>query len=277
MNTTLKIICLSLLAFQLSAQSMADMNKMLEVYDEKTDGLEIGIFADNQSFSPITMVLEFSERKGIKLEVDLPLTVVVPARSEKVLLMKVFLLPNKSASFQYGYNFILGDSQNANHNDDHLYELPFEKGKEYLVGQGYRGKMSHQGINAIDFNMDVGTKICAARGGIVIFTKENSKKGCRHSSCKDDANFVLILHDDGSIGHYAHLKYKGACVKPGDKVKAGKVIGYSGNTGWSSGPHLHFEVWLPSGKGFRSLPTKFKTSESAEGIWLEEGQVYRRS
>ncbi|EKS00485.1 peptidase, M23 domain protein, partial [Leptospira mayottensis 200901122] len=51
-----------------------------------------------------------------------------------------------------------------------------------------------------------------------------------------------ILHKDGSIAEYAHLKHKGISVQIGQIVQTGERIGFSGNTGFSSAPHLHFHV-----------------------------------
>jgi len=87
--------------------------------------------------------------------------------------------------------------------------------------------------------------------------KEGSNKGCPDPSCKSLANYVLVLHDDGSIASYVHLKHKGALVSVGDRVEAGQDIGLSGNTGWSRGAHLHFSVYVPTFKGDQTLATKF--------------------
>ena len=101
----------------------------------------------------------------------------------------------------------------------------------------------------------------AARDGIVIAIKEDSNKGCKSRKCQSLANYLLIYHDDGTFGSYVHLKKNGAKVKEGDKVKAGDIVGLSGNTGWSSGPHLHFEVYIPEMNKRHSVKTKFKVGE----------------
>jgi murein DD-endopeptidase MepM/ murein hydrolase activator NlpD len=56
------------------------------------------------------------------------------------------------------------------------------------------------------------------------------------------ANLITIQHKDGTLGSYIHLDYKGVLVKVGDHVERGQLIGYSGLTGFTRGPHLHFVV-----------------------------------
>ncbi len=71
-------------------------------------------------------------------------------------------------------------------------------------------------------------------------------------------NELGIKHSDGTYAVYAHLKYKGAFVKVGDKVKQGQSIGLSGNTGWSSEPHLDFSIFKRNHKGRKIKSIKFK-------------------
>ena len=68
------------------------------------------------------------------------------------------------------------------------------------------------------------------------------------------ANYVRIVHDDGSMGVYAHLDYNGVIVRPGQQVEAGQQIGRSGNTGFSTGPHLHFAVQVNRDMELVSIP-----------------------
>lgn len=122
--------------------------------------------------------------------------------------------------------------------------LPFEKEYSVRVSQGHHGNLSHKGDShyAVDFPVPEGTKVVAVRGGIVVGAKGDSDKGCGNSSCADLANYVYVDHGDGTIARYLHLQYQGTRVKVGQQVCRGQLLGLSGNTGFSTGPHLHLEI-----------------------------------
>lgn len=85
------------------------------------------------------------------------------------------------------------------------------------------------------------------------------------------------MHNDGTFADYAHLKLNGSAVKEGDSVKKGQLIGYSGDTGFSSGPHLHFSVFINRIDGSRTfIPTKFRTLNN-EATILVEGNSYSKN
>jgi len=153
------------------------------------------------------------------------------------------------------------------------YIIPFKK-RPVRIGQGFNG-MSHRKwpedkedfSYSIDFLLPEGTKIIASRSGVVEALKINGKKNYSGRDLKkgEEAykkwmNELIIKHSDGTYAAYSHLKYKGSFVKIGDKVKQGQVIALSGNTGWSSAPHLDFTVFKKnSGKyKIKSIKIKFK-------------------
>lgn len=142
-----------------------------------------------------------------------------------------------------------------------VYELPFDPGARFFVLQGYGGAYSHtdESYYSIDFQMPEGTPVCASRGGIVYRVINHFTSGGTHHSFKSKANSIYILHPDDSIAAYVHLMHRGSCVIGGDAVKAGQIIGYSGNTGWSDKPHLHFHV--ADAILHEHVPTKFNTAE----------------
>jgi len=150
------------------------------------------------------------------------------------------------------------------HDDEHVYQLPYENGKSYRVIQGYGSRFSHTGLEqfAIDFRMDEGTPVHAARSGIVARAVEENSVGCWRPGCGAHANFVVVLHDDGTTGEYYHLQKDGVLVEVGERIIAGQNIALSGNTGHTTIPHLHFAVYraIEWGKT-QSIPVRFVTAD----------------
>lgn len=158
--------------------------------------------------------------------------------------------------------------------DNYIYALPFAKGKSHRIVQGYGGLFSHSHIAALDFEMPVGTPICAAREGKVYSYKDNSSEGGYVSSYKGKANYLIIQHTDGSFGCYWHLKENGVLVKKG-YVSKGQQIGLSGATGLVIRPHLHFSVKRKLTYDMNSfVQTKFKTTNGI--LLLDDWETYER-
>ncbi len=138
-----------------------------------------------------------------------------------------------------------------------VYSLPYGKHVSKLMVQGYYTSYSHKGEIANDFAMRKGSKVCAARAGVVIATKQDGKLRGLANKYMNEWNYVYILHSDGSTAIYGHLMYGGVLVLEGDSVRQGQAIGLSGNTGYSAFAHLHFQVWDAAGK---QLPVRFYTT-----------------
>jgi uncharacterized protein len=160
----------------------------------------------------------------------------------------------------------------------YTYTLPYPAGMSFKVLQGFDGSFSHQDQNryAIDFSMPEGTPICAIRDGEVVAVKDDSNKGGPSQEFMYDANFILIRHEDGTIAEYYHLKNKGVSVRVGEHVKAGDVIGYSGQTGFSTEPHVHVAVYFTDAHGVKNtVPIVFDT-QNEPSLRLEQGAKYMR-
>ena len=114
----------------------------------------------------------------------------------------------------------------------------------YTLTSTYGEGRSYETHNAVDIGAPTGTPIYAANSGTVV----NSFSGCTHSSagvggCNCGGgygNFIWILHDNGYETIYGHMI--STAVSSGQRVSNGQLIGYVGSTGWSTGPHLHFEL-----------------------------------
>jgi murein DD-endopeptidase MepM/ murein hydrolase activator NlpD len=156
--------------------------------------------------------------------------------------------------------------------NSYIYNLPFAKGSKFLLIQAYNSKMSHQNELALDFKMRKGSKICAARSGVVIAKKQDSDVGGLKDEYLSQGNHIIIKHNDGSTAMYWHLQFNGVLVNVGDTVQQGQHIGYSGNTGYTAFPHLHFQVQNVEGN---DIATRFYTKKGV--IYLRPGKWYKRN
>jgi murein DD-endopeptidase MepM/ murein hydrolase activator NlpD len=190
-----------------------------------------------------------------------------------VIPIAVFLFSISSSSQT---NYSIRDLKEGKFKSDssYVYALPFEKGKKVFLIQAYDSKMSHKNELALDFKVKKGTRVCAARDGVVSSLRKDSDKGGLKQENLSDGNYIIIQHSDGSSGMYWHLQEDGVLVNVGDTVKKGQVIGLSGNTGYSAFPHLHFEVQgYDAGGNYKQLPTRFETNKGIS--YLRPAKFYR--
>ena len=108
------------------------------------------------------------------------------------------------------------------------------------VSQRYKGA-SHNGIDLVGagYTLD---NVVAHSDGTVVGIVSNCNRNTSKTGEKIYGNYVKIKHDNGMYTFYAHLKYGSLAVKLNQRVTKGTVLGYMGNTGYSFGAHLHFEV-----------------------------------
>jgi murein DD-endopeptidase MepM/ murein hydrolase activator NlpD len=155
----------------------------------------------------------------------------------------------------------------------YVYALPFEYGRSHFLVQGYDSKLSHRGEVALDFKMRKGSWVCAMRDGVVMEVKEDSNRGGLKRRHFSDGNYILVIHNDSSYAWYFHLAKEGAIVSVGELVTKGQHIGFSGNTGYSAFPHLHVEVVVHDGGGFKQIPMRFQLRGGV--YYLRPGNFYR--
>jgi murein DD-endopeptidase MepM/ murein hydrolase activator NlpD len=158
----------------------------------------------------------------------------------------------------------------------YIYAAPFSNYKPMEVTQGFKGRFSHSKpphLHAIDIAMPIGTEITASRPGVVIGMKDDyAYAGTNSAFFYDKANYVRVYHDDGTYATYAHMLMGKVMVEIGDTVEKGQPLGLSGNSGFSTGPHLHFIIHYNHKGQVTSLPFVINQNEEAlepkKGMWL---------
>lgn len=199
---------------------------------------------------------------NIQTNQTFPFVKVCPPKS-KTPLFTLELLEGKKPIFKGSYQW-KALLENAKHDDAYLYRLPFATNRRIGITQGFNESFSHFGISkyAVDFDMREGDKIYAMRDGIIIDTKDDSNLHGQSKGFVEYANFIKVKHEDNTFCTYSHLKKDGVFVKIGDKIQRGDIIGLSGNTGYTNGPHLHIVVYKEFiNQPRESIPIKFKTKE----------------
>lgn len=249
----------------------------LKLYREKVADTYV-IFADNSELAPVSVEYTYTSQ-NMSSSLQDKAVVVIPALAKKFALSTLKAIDKFAPTkFNYDVYFVLGDVNLALSETDFVYTLPFEKSKKHSIYQGYNGKFSHQDASSLDFSLQTGDKVYSARGGKVVTVVTENNRNCKTKECANFNNKIIILHSDGTFAEYVHLRQNGSVVKVGDEVSQGQHIGYSGNTGWSQGPHLHFSVFIPKMDGGRRyFKTKFSVAGSKVPVFLSEGKTYARS
>lgn len=126
-----------------------------------------------------------------------------------------------------------------NNNQERLKHVPAIRPLEGILLSGYgmrvhpvfKYKRMHDGI---DFRAEIGTDLFATGNGVIKYASRNGNYG----------NLLVIDHGFGFETRYAHLSGFADGIRVGSEVKRGDIVAYSGNTGLTNGPHLHYEVHL---------------------------------
>jgi murein DD-endopeptidase MepM/ murein hydrolase activator NlpD len=204
--------------------------------------------------------LRFQRRRNIVSEPALPARATLPAGGSMLLaVLSVAESGRGGGDFQLQMDTLPGDP--AAQPRDVEYRLPVNHPTP-RIDQSYGGHFSHsdpQNRHAIDFAVPIGTPVLAARAGTVMqLESKYEASGLDAARFAGRANYIRIAHDDGTMAVYAHLRANGVLVRVGEKVQAGQQIGVSGNTGYTTGPHLHFVVQVNRGMRIESIPFRMR-------------------
>lgn len=241
------------------AQVFVFRDRMVERLDNQvkleTKKHEAGetLLVRNDLFAPVQIELRLQATDNITGIADEPISWVLPPRSKIRLVTLAPRDAGKPMRYTPKLRYAMGDPR-VLPTQQH-YPLPW-RGGPFRLTQGANGKYSHftpKGRYAMDIAMPEGTPIVAARGGMVVKT-ENRQSGRGNNP---SGNYVRILHDDGTMGVYLHLMQGSVVVREGSRINVGSLLARSGNTGNSTGPHLHFVVQRNVGLALESIPFDF--------------------
>ena len=228
------------------------LDNLVKLETKKHDAGETLVLR-NDLYAPVEIELSLDRQVNVSGAPDGPIRWVLPPRSQIRLTTLAPLEAGKPMSYKPKLRYAMGDPRLQPL--VYRYPLPW-RGGPFKLTQGANGKYSHftpKGRYAMDIAMPEGTPILASRSGMVVKT-ENHQSGRGNNP---SGNYVRILHDDGTMGVYLHLMRGSVSVREGQRVEAGTAIARSGNTGNSTGPHLHFVVQRNVGLALESIPFNF--------------------
>ena len=225
------MLCCIILASKVTGQ--------IRLYEKELAKGQYKLYADNTDPVPYTIKLKL-QLKNMETANEPGQAFVIPPKAKDHELTTLRAGKGKFA-YHVQYESTKGINTGHRHDDQFIYGIPVSQPIKII--QGYGGRFSHADKKALDFGIKEGSNVLAAREGIVLETKGDGQHNCLEKGCEKEGNYIKILHADGSVASYYHLQYKGIGVNVGDPIKKGQVIGRTGNTGFSSEPHLHFEVY----------------------------------
>lgn len=227
----------------------------------------------NDYWGPVEVELRLIDPVNVLSEPPLPARFVVPGQKEQTLVGLAPLDRRRGFSFRLQMASVPGPPV-AQPAGELLVDPPFAAGLAFPVSQGFGGDKTHHGEDsryAIDIVMPVGTDVLAVRDGVVMDVEDDFNRGGTDASkFAHKANHVRLLHEDGTMSVYAHLDLASVAVRPGARIRAGRFLARSGNTGYSSGPHLHFVIQQNAGMELISVPFRFHQPGGTPAI-PEEG------
>ncbi|MBS7456376.1 M23 family metallopeptidase [Coralloluteibacterium stylophorae] len=226
------------------------------------NGRQFDVLVRNRTAGPLEVEVAFVEAENMRSLPDLPTRAVLGAHEERLVARLAVRDARLPARHRMAARSAPGDPAATAADVDYL--QPFAGSA--AVAQGWFGGFSHatgESRYAVDFALPPGTPVLAARAGTVMQVESGFVEGGTDPALARRANVVRVLHEDGSMALYAHLAADGIAVGAGQHVEAGDVLALSGDTGFSSGPHLHFAVQVNRGMRVESVPFRMEGLDAA--------------
>ena len=235
----------------------------------------VTLIAQNTYYAPVQIAFRLRPIENVSPDTRRSGVATLPPRSETALVVVGKSAEDVDLRFDSEFEFLPGEP-GALHRPDEPYRLPYALSSSIRVSQAYPDVKTHgdpASQYAIDFAMPIGTDVFAARDGVVIeVASDFFESGTDYQVDGPRANVVRILHDDGTMGLYVHLNWNTIRVVPGQRVSRGEYLADSGNTGFSTGPHLHFVVQRNQGGALVAVPLEFASASGS--VTLVSGRSY---
>jgi hypothetical protein len=217
------------------------------------------LVVDNRYYAPVHVGFELTDMGNVAPGTPWSGDRIVPPRSE-IELLRIEADPNQPVQVEYRLQYLPGDPS-IRHAPEQPYRLPYALARHFRVAQAPPDRITHNdeaNEHAIDFMLPIGTSVYAAREGVVFdVAGDYFEAGLDPDRDGPRANIVRVLHADGTMALYAHLNWQSIRVVPGQRIARGEHLADSGNTGLSSGPHLHFAVQRNRNGALVSVPVEF--------------------
>lgn len=238
----------------------AEQASSVRLYQARHSDGKLMLAASNTYYGPVQIAFELATTENLAPEVPTRGNVILAERSRTDLLELKRARADAPLKIEYRFQYIPGHP-GSRHEPEEPYRLPYALANSHPVTQAFPNQTTHSdpsSRHAVDFEMPVGTGIYAARAGTVLeVASDYFENGLDPVRDGPRANIVRILHSDGTMSLYAHLNWNSIRVVPGQRVERGEYLADSGNTGFSTGPHLHFVVQRNHSGALESVPVEF--------------------
>jgi murein DD-endopeptidase MepM/ murein hydrolase activator NlpD len=238
----------------------SEAEPIVELFEQQREDGTYALMARNPFYGTVQIAFELLSTSNVVTDVPRRGNRILDPRSDTELFPLERVRTSEPVQLEYGFQYLHG-RPGAKHSPEQPYRLPYALASDFVVSQAFPDTVTHTDAanrHAVDFVMPIGTGVYAARAGVVIeVASDYFESGVDLAVDGPRANIVRIVHTDGTMALYAHLNWNSIRVVPGQRVARGEQLADSGNTGFSTGPHLHFVVQRNAGGIMESVPIEF--------------------